>query len=498
MKSPLPSTPDFRGRRWRANLQSLLQLLLLLSLFVGLNMVSQKHFSRTDLTDQRLYSLSAETIAYLQNLDQKVEVHVTIPPNDQDEEIAQMFRDVRGLLREYQYQAPRVDGESLVRVHFHDVYRQRREAQMLMDRFQESDPHKIIFARGDNYRILHPSDLYRTEDRQRTQFQGERIFTSALLDVSDASQTTIYFTTGHGEMELDDTDPTRGLSHLTDALLSRNFRLDYLDMMATSDVPADADLVVIAGPQVPLLRNEENMIRRYLEEEQGRVMVLLEPGRRHGLEELFFEWGVLIDDVLVMDESPGSTLPSGDMIISHYGEHPITMPLLRNNLRLLVGLSRSVRQDPISLTDESLHITPLLGTSSQAWGERDYRQHRTTPTFDEDRDLPGPLTLALISERTIPSQLGIDIPGGRLLVFGMSDFLSNQRLVFPPNFNLTMNSINWIVDRDTLVNIPPRNIEKIDLMLTQEQSRRLWVTLSLGLPGAIALLGCMVFWIRRK
>lgn len=492
------SSTDFRGRRWRGNIHLWLRIGLLLALFAGLNVLAHREFQRVDLTEQRLFSLSPETVAYLQDLQSPIDIHVTISANDPNEEVAQMFRDVRGLLREYQYAAPRAEGESMVRVHFHDVFRQRQKAQMLMQEFGESEPNRIIFSGPENFRIINPNDIYKTKGKKRTQFQGERIFTSAILDVSDAQQTTIYFTTGHGEMELDNTDPTRGLSHLTNALQERNFRLQYLDMMKISSIPQDADLIVIAGPQVPLLRNEENMLRRYLEDDQGRVIVLLEPGRRHGLEETFFDWGIMVDDVIVLDNSPGSTLPGGDMIITRYGEHPITEPLYENNLRLLVGLTRSVRQDPISFADESLQITPLLGTSSESWGERDYRNLRETPSYDPDRDLPGPLSIAAVAERNTPSQLGIDIPGGRMIVFGSSDLASNQRVVFPTNFQLMLNSINWIVDRDTMVNIPPRAIERIDIVLTQEQSRRLGFIVSLFIPGFIAIFGFFVYWIRRK
>ena len=492
------SSTDFQGRRWRTNVHLALRIALLIAFVTGLNILAHREFQRVDLTEQRLFSLGPETVAYLQGLEAPVDVHVTISGNDPNEEIVQMFRDVRGLLREYQYSAPRRDGESLVRVHFHDVFRQRQKAQMLMQEFGESEPNRIIFAGPENYRIINPDDIYRVQEDKRTQFQGERIFTSAILEVSQDRQTTIYFTRGHGEMELDSTDPTRGLSHLGSALQERNFRLRYIDLMKSSRIPDDADLVIIAGPQVPLLRNEENVLQRYLEEQQGRVMLMLEPGQRHGLEETLFDWGILVDDVIVFDDSPGSTLPGGDMIITHYGEHPITEPLYENNLRLLIGLTRSVRQDPISFGDESLQITPLLGTSENAWGERDYRNLRENPTFDPNRDLPGPLSIAAVSERNTPSQLGIDIPGGRLIVFGSSDLASNQRVVFPTNFQLMLNSINWIVDRDTMVNIPPRAIEPIDIVLTQEQSRTFGFILSLIAPGFIALVGLFIYWIRRK
>lgn len=493
-----PQRNEFKGVRWKKRGLFLAQFTLLITFLIGLNLFAYRHFIRTDLTDRRLYSLTAETVAYLQTLDSPVEIHVTIPPNDKDEYIAQMYRDVRGLLREYEYRAGRRQGEPLIEVHFHNVYQQRRQAEILQERFGLSEPNFVIFASGDRVRQVEPRELYRIENQQRSAFQGEKIFTSAILDVSSTAQTTVYFTIGHGEMDPGDTDPLRGLSHLKDALNQRNIRISYLDLMQQNEVPEDADLVVIAGPQVPLLRNEASALRNFLQERQGRVMLLLEPARRHGLEDLLFHWGILTDDVIIFDDGASSTLPSGDLIINRYGDHPITRPLYQNNLRLLIGLSRPVRPEPAYLSDDSLDVQVLLGTADTAWGKRHYRDMRGAPNFDPDSDLPGPLSIAMIAERRVPSQLGIDLPGGRLAVFGMSDFIANQRIVFPNNFTLFMNTLNWMLDRDSQVNIPPRPIQSIDVVMTREQSRLLAIYLSLGLPGIVALFGLTIFWIRRK
>ena len=489
---------EFKGLRWRSRGLFLVQLLLLLSLLAGLNTLAYRHFYRTDLTDRRLYSLSAETVAYLQNLENPVEIHVTIPPNETDENIAQMYRDVRGLLREYEYRAGRRQGRPLLEVQFHNVYRQRRDAEILQERFGISEPNFVIFASGDRVRLVDPGDLYQMIGKERSSFQGERVFTSAILDVSSSRQTTIYFTMGHGEMDPGDTDPMRGLSYLADALSQRNMRLAYLDLMHQNRVPEDADLVIIAGPQVPLLRNEASALRTYLQENQGRVILLLEPARRHGLDDLLFHWGILAEDMIIFDDGTRSTLPSGDLIINRYGDHPITRPLYQNNLSILIGLSRPVRPEPAFLADESLDVQVLLGTSDTAWGKRNYREARGTPHFDPDNDLPGPLGIAVLAERRVPSQLGIDLSGGRIVVFGMSDFISNQRIVFPNNFTLFMNTLNWMLDRDSQVNIPPRQIQSIDVVMTREQSQRLGRYLSLYLPGFVAFFGLAIFWIRRK
>jgi hypothetical protein len=58
--------------------------------------------------------------------------------------------------------------------------------------------------------------------------------------------------------------------------------------------------------------------------------------------------------------------------------------------------------------------------------------------------------------------------------------------------------VNWAADRDTQLNIPPRPIERYQLSLSQDDLRRLRYSLLLGVPAAIALLGLIVAWTRRR
>ena len=56
-----------------------------------------------------------------------------------------------------------------------------------------------------------------------TGFKGEQGFTSALIELTGGEKPKVLFTTGHGELRLDDFSP-EGLSQL-EALLAREFEL---------------------------------------------------------------------------------------------------------------------------------------------------------------------------------------------------------------------------------------------------------------------------------
>ena len=90
------------------------------------------------------------------------------------------------------------------------------------------------------------------------------------------------------------------------------------------------------------------------------------------------------------------------------------------------------------------------------------------------------------------------MPGGRLVVIGTGDIFSNRRLADQGCQTLSLNAINWAVDRDTQLHFPPRPIERFQLSLSQEELAKLRLGLLLLLPGAVGLLGLAVYWTRRR
>ena len=92
----LPFFESFRAVRWLRTLNLILQALLFVSLFGGLNYVAKNHAWRFDLTRQRKFSLSPETLSYLHNLDRPVHIIMTLSPDSDNPE-------VRGLIDEYVY-----------------------------------------------------------------------------------------------------------------------------------------------------------------------------------------------------------------------------------------------------------------------------------------------------------------------------------------------------------------------------------------------------------
>ena len=450
-------------------------------------------YQRYDLTEGNIYSLSPETRAYLEKLQQPIEVIVTISENTDEPGLADILKDVRLLLREYEY-ATRNQGANRVSVEYLNIYSQTSRARSL----GIEDPNVIVFKSGDRAPLqVNISELYKIQDSEIREFLGENVFTRSILEIIETSEPVLYFTTGHGEFSASDVTASSGASSLFNELKSRSFETRTIDLSTASSVPDDAALVVIAAPKTRLLPQEQLLLESYLNKRAGRVLVLLEPGREHGLEDLFFEWGILADDAIVVERDPNYLLDGGDLMIRRFSEHPITLTLYEQNIRIITDRAASVREDPGRPIDDSLVVNELLATSDQSWGERQY-QDSLFPSFNASIDLAGPIKIAAISERQVDSTLGISVPGGKLTVFGTSNFISNQRIQASGNLYLALNAINYSVDRNTRLNIPPRPIQKVKLDLSIEQLHLARYLIWFAPPAIIGFFGLLVYLSRRN
>jgi hypothetical protein len=491
---------SYRAARWLRTINLVLQAVLFLTLFAGLNYLALHYHWRYDLSQHRKFSLSPETISYLGELKRPVIIVVTLTPESENPDAVQAYHDVQNLLREYLYNtAASVDAKSgrdgRISVEYLDVFQKKREAEAR----GVDQPDVILFICGENHRTVRLNELYEYKDRQRSAFKGEQTITAALLDVSRPEKKKIFFLAGHGEMNPDDVSPARGLSALSDELRQRNFDLEGLDLSLTKRMPKGADLILIIAPRGRFQPFEEELLRQYLSTGAGRIILTLDPGRECGLENLFFDWGVRVDDDVIHDDAnPETTADNGDLILRRIdATNPIVKSIHDYGFPVRISPPRSVRPDPNRPLDNALKVSVLAASEPSSWGEFGYRL-KTAAAFTPGSDLKGPLGVVLSSERVTAGALPFSVPGGRLVVIGTGDIFSNRRLADQGCQTLCLNAVNWAVDRDTQLHFPPRPIERFQLSLSQEDLAKLRLGLLLILPGAVGLLGLVVYWTRRR
>lgn len=494
----MSSRDDFKTvNRWR-RLNAMLQVLLCFTLIGALNYFGSEYFERRDMTDDRLFSLSPETEAYLRNVDQPVEIYVIFPEIESDEVGRKILRDLRKVLSNIELFV-RSEGNDNISVEFIDVYRQRNRAREVLGRHGIGSENSILVTSGDKMKQISLDRLYVMEDGEMTAFRGETEFLRAILQVTQQDDQTVYFLTGQGEYSLSSVDPLNGLSKLGLFLRERGFNIRSIELTNLARIPEDAGAVVIVAPATTFREREISLLRDYLNEENGSIFALLEPGGETGLEELALEWGIRIDERIVVDAGPDFQSATGDLIIREFSEHPIANFIRNLDVTVLLGLPRPIIPDLEAARDpDTLKIAEIMLSSMNSWGESELRPG-VSVSYDEGEDLKGPVPIAVASQRASETDFEFSLSavlGGRMVIIGNADFITNSRLDAFGNRLLFLSALNWAIHVDDTVSIPPKEIRSYLLVLSQKEVRNLLFQLMVP-AGVFALIGIIIAIIRR-
>jgi len=465
---------------------TVVSILLAVILVLMVNWLSYRQYQRFDWTGSNIYTLSEKSVNVLSDLDTDVQIVVFMTPS------TPLFSEVKELLARYQA------ASSHISVEYIDPDRDPLRTQQLAKEYGVSAANTVVFSAGERRKYVSSDQMaeYDYSGMQMGQgpklkgFKGEEQFTSAILGVAKATQPKVFFVTGHGE-HTPDAFAEDGMSRFRDALKRDNFEVGTTSLLSGA-VPADCDVLVIAGPTTPFADGEVTAVRNYLDN-GGRVLMLLDPvlgGRMRpaGLDGLLEQHGVALGNDLVID--PDRRVPFvglESVYAADFRTHPVVEGM--DGLAVLLPVARSV-----TTTDaDGVTSTQLFTTSAGGWGETDLAAISARKEIDkDDTDTPGPVSLAVAAE---PKEKG-DHPW-RLVVVGDSDFATNASIDSLGNLTLALNAVNWLAQREAALGIPPRSPEQVQLFLSATQMRTITLISLLGLPGAAILLGVAVWWRRR-
>jgi len=449
------------GRQARHGSNSLLISLSVLGILVLLNILAFANPARADLTEDQQYTLAPETGLTLAALAEPAVIQGFYTAD-----LESSRENIRPLLEEYQRES-----DGLLSYEFIDPV----ENPLLARQLGVERDGSLVVTVGDRSEVL--------------SFGSEQEITGALVRLSNPDPRNVYLLTGHGEADLDDVSDA-GYSQLRDALTGKNYTVNSLNLLADPNIPAEAMVVIVAGPTFGLSQAEVEALGSYLDS-GGSLVLLLQPSveteaAQPGqplLDYLEESWGIRVNDDLVIEPRSSSFLVA---VSFGYGDHAVTARL--DNLASLFPGARSLTLGGV----DGVTQTALVTTSDISWGETDMRflQTQELPEFDETADVTGPMTLAVSAENAAT--------GARVVVFGDSDLGTNSWVTQLGNRDLLVNSIDWAAEQENLIDLTARTTTQRLVVPPSVQVQGLILLISVVLvPGAVIVAGILV-WLRRR
>src|SRR5919199_1309520 len=289
-----------------------------------LNVLGSRYPTKVDLTANKQFTLSDQSIKVAQALPQPVKVTAFLTANDSRKQ------DFQTLLNDYQNRS----GGKLT---YEFIDPEARPADAIAAGITSTGT--IVYQMGDK--------------KQNSTGTTEKDVSTALVKL-ERPEKTAYFTTA------------------------------TLNLLTSRAVPDDAAEVIIAGATNPLLAEEKDALKAYLDG-GGKLIALLGPNSKTDLNDLLQNYQVAFTSNVVID--PAKSVPQDPrvVVVDSYGTHAIPQDL---GPLTFFPLSDNIPYP--SPPPQGITVTPLAQSSDQSWGNTNLQQIQQQPS-----DPKGPLALAV-------------------------------------------------------------------------------------------------------
>ena len=215
----------FTGRQVKYGSNVVIFTVAVLGILTVANFLVNKYSVKWDITEDQNNTLAPETITALKSLPDKITAFGFFTPQFNSAQALALLENLKtngsGKF-DYQIIDPVTD-------------------PITTNKFNITSDGTIVLALKDQ----------QTQVKLATE---EEIVTS-IIKLINPTQHAVYFLTGHGERDPLATDDN-SYGQVKSVLESKNYRINTLNLLASSQIPADAEVIVIAGPIKPLSRDE--------------------------------------------------------------------------------------------------------------------------------------------------------------------------------------------------------------------------------------------------
>jgi len=465
LSTGLENLRAFLGERsTKYGTSTVLASLIFIAILGILNYLAYREHHRFDLTSERVYSLSPQSVQVLSGLtnDLRMEAFVEGGANP----------ELDDLLKNY--------GAASNTVSYRLIDPDREPE--LTERYGVKSFNTVRIAYGEaSSQVTQPT---------------EETLSNAIIKLTRSGRQVACVIEGHGEPDIEDKEGARGLAQAKTALENENYEVKKVLLASMEAVPDECNVVIVAGPTRPFLAQELPELDAYLKQ-GGRALFLLSPQRAEEFVAFLAPWGVKVGDDVVVDQVvrlfQGPALGLAPLVDTYDTTHEITKELKG---RSLFPMTRSVTASADG--KPGVKAVELVKTSPSSWAETDVDgifQRQEANLDGSDRKGPVPIAVAVDADLKL-----MGVPDGkqaRIAVFGSTEFADNQHLEGTYfNRDLFLNTVGWLVGQSDLLSIRSRSLRASRVNFSESQARAIFYLSVLVMPELLLLAGLIVWWRR--
>ena len=497
-----------------------------------------------DLTTANLYEISDDTVDYIKNLDQDVEI--AISSEESTFQSDKYYKMISETISKYQGYSDHIS------VTYFDTTKDPDILSKYQDLYAgDISSNQIIVTSGDRIKVYSLTDMFEIDqDKYQsyyygyaslsdciTGFKGEQTLTTAIMNVTDSNPKSVaVITKSNGNYIFSATQANAYAVTAMENLLNDNgYDVKELDMVNDTLDAETYDIVVLPAPANDLTMDAIKKLQDFLQNDGnlGKQLIYVADYTQSvtpNLDAFLKDWNLQVDSSYVRedDNNRNQTLQivasAGKGLIApivslgdseNYGGNlansslPIVAPLARpiqklpsNNGRVVYNLLQSSDTSyAYPLTQQASSgedTTESASEESQEATEATTTEGAATTSFDTDSAVRGANTVMALSQSQ--QSTGSDLIESDVIVLGsmaMMDYYLTQDSSYN-NAEYFIGVLNSVCGKEDSIVIASKDMTATSISATQTQLVTLRTIVVFLIPLAVAAAGIVVFLRRRN
>ena len=509
-----------------------------------INFLSTRRFIRADLTEDKRYTISKATKNVLDTLDDIVTITAYFSTNPA--EVAQIRRDIRDVLDEYNAFSKRLQIDFVNPADFDDGQKQEL-------RFKGIPEIQINVVKKDKAEIANVymgiSIGYSGKEEilpvVRSTANLEYELTSTILKVTTKEAKTVGFLTGHGEFDINAQNHQQ-FRQLLDKNAQGQYNLISVSLQDGKAVEDSVATLVVAGVNQPLTERDKYELDQFIMR-GGRAIFLVDPIQMQpgtlqatplitGLNDLLEHYGVKLGNNLLLDTKfhDNARFQQGFMTVIQ--PYPYFVKIINPNFSKEHSITNQLEVLTLPWTSsletvskEGITATPLAKTSEAGRSIQGYYNLMPNAPIPPNAESQV-YTVAVALEGKFKSfYAGKEIPSvptpvdadntekgetpapaqeaetratkteseqTQIVVMGTAQFLTQLR---PDGVDFFLNTVDWLTLGDALIGIRSHTITDRPLREVSEIEKNFIKYLCIvGIPLLVVLFGLLRYFLKRR
>lgn len=497
-----------------------------------------------DLTTANLYEISDDTVDYIKNLDQDVEI--AISSEESTFQSDKYYKMISETISKYQGYSDHIS------VTYFDTTKDPDILSKYQDLYAgDISSNQIIVTSGDRIKVYSLTDMFEIDqDKYQsyyygyaslsdciTGFKGEQTLTTAIMNVTDSNPKSVaVITKSNGNYIFSATQANAYAVTAMENLLNDNgYDVKELDMVNDTLDAETYDIVVLPAPANDLTMDAIKKLQDFLQNDGnlGKQLIYVADYTQSvtpNLDAFLKDWNLQVDSSYVREDdnnrnqtvqivaSAGKGLIAPIVSLGdseNYGGNlansslPIVAPLARpiqelpsNNGRVVYSLLQSSDTSyAYPLTQQASSgedTTEAASEESQEATEAATTETAATTSFDTDSAVRGANTVMALSQSQ--QSTGSELIESDVIVLGsmaMMDYYLTQDSSYN-NAEYFIGVLNSVCGKEDSIVIASKDMTATSISATQTQLVTLRTIVVFLIPLAVAAAGIVVFLRRRN